>query len=541
MKVITYRITLLEPTLVTALGGDPNEGVSFDYLPGSVLRGAIIGKYLRAHGLTQLNASDPVVRRLFFDGTTRYLNGYPLDRLDRRTLPTPFSWQHEKGNDTDIYDFAVEIPNDDQRQWQGVGKPFCSLGKPNEGKQKVRLVQPNRHITVHTARTRRFGRAMPAVAIDPSKGDTPGAVYRYDALAAGQTFEAMILCDDNDAPQLQSWLTGEATLGGSRSGGYGRARFEVVKEEAIENWRETSGELSTDVDGKLIVTLLSNTLLRNCNGQFVVDPSVVTETLSARLSIPLKLQCAFLRGEAVGGFNRKWGLPLPQALSVRMGSVFVFDKPSCDEHELRNKLRLLEQYGIGERRAEGFGRVAVNWHTEAELEVDPTPPSPSIPTVTISPGSDSEKLLQRMAERLLRRRLEERLVARVHEIHIVNPPSNAQLSRLRNIIHDELMKESPNPQRVLDFLNTVRERNTARRQFERARVGTKTLLNWLEEILQATDENAWKSRLGFQPTDARTVGNVRVELTDRLRIEYLLRLVDAVLARAAKERRKEGR
>jgi hypothetical protein len=26
--------------------------------------------------------------------------------------------------------------------------------------------------------------------------------------------------------------------------------------------------------------------------------------------------------------------------------------------------------GIGERRAEGFGRVAVNWHTEAELEME---------------------------------------------------------------------------------------------------------------------------------------------------------------------------
>ena len=39
MNVINYQITLLEPTLVTALQGDPNSSVAFDYLPGSVLRG----------------------------------------------------------------------------------------------------------------------------------------------------------------------------------------------------------------------------------------------------------------------------------------------------------------------------------------------------------------------------------------------------------------------------------------------------------------------------------------------------------------------
>lgn len=536
MKVITYRVTLLEPTLVTALEGDPNEGVAFDYLPGSVLRGAIIRKYLRANNLTELDAARTDIRRLFFDGTTRYLNGYPLDRLGVRTLPTPLSWQREKGNETDIFDFAIEIPAEEEKQWQGVGKPFCSLGELEvEGGRKVRLVEPDRHIAVHTARTRRFGRAMPARAIAPSKGDMPGAVYRYDALAPGQTFEAAVICDrDADADTILQLLTGEATLGGSRSGGYGRVSFHDPGE--VSDWRETGDSLAANVSGKLIITLLSDALLRDDNGQFVVDPRVVTEALSQRLGIPLRLQQAFLRGTAIGGFNRKWGLPLPQALAVQMGSVFVFDQPNCNQ----SKLHELEMLGIGERRAEGFGRVAVNWHTEAELKVDSAPPSKTIPTVTILPGSDSERLLKQMAERMLRQRLDERLIAKVNGIGIVNPPSNAQLSRLRNILHDELMKETPSVQRVLDFLSQIKERKTARKQFERARVGTKTLLDWLEESLQVSDEGAWKSLLGFQPADSRKIGGVSAELTETLRTEYLLRLIDAVLARAAKARRKEG-
>lgn len=550
MKVITYRITLLEPTLVTALEGDPNEGVAFDYLPGSVLRGALISKYLRAKNLTNLDAADADVRRRFFNGATRYLNGYPLDRLDNRALPTPHSWQQDKeaaskqtkDNPAPIYDFAIDAEPSGVDQPQGVKMPFCTL---TDG--SARLVQPNRHIAVHTARTRRFGRAMPADKIDPSKGDMQGAVYRYDALAPRQTFEAMILCDDSDVTNLNSWLTGEAKLGGSRSGGYGRARFEVVKDEVADNWCETGGMLTPNADGKLIVTLLSDALLRDQNGQFVVDPDVVTATLSAQLGVALSpykypnesepRRWTYIRGEPIGGFNRKWGLPLPQALTVQMGSVFVFDKPNCDE----SKLRQLEEQGIGERRAEGFGRVAVNWHTEPELKVDPTSPTPSIAAVTIPSGSDSERLLRRMAERLLRRRLDERLVSKANQTKIDNPPHNSQLSRLRNILHDELMKEAPDPQRVRDFLNRVKERNAARNQFERARIGHTPLLKWLEETLQITDENTWKSLLGFQAGDARKVGGVGAALTNALRTEYVLRLIDAVLARAAKERRKEGK
>lgn len=537
MRVITYRITLLEPTLVTALEGDPNEAVAFDYLPGSVLRGAVIRKYLRSSSRVELDTANADERRLFFNGTTRYLNAYPTDRLGRRTLPTPQSWQLKKGEETDIFDFAVEMRDADDQQWQGVREPFCSLGEQDdEGKPEVRLVQPNRQIAVHTARTRRFGRPMPHTVLNRIASDeVRGAVYRYDALAAGQTFEAVILCDnDADASEFLSLLPGEAILGGSRSSGYGRVSFHDAKE--VDNWREAGHDLVPDMDGRLIVTFLSDALLRDDHGQFVVDPSVVTERLSQRLGAPLRLRHAFLGGEVIGGFNRKWGLPLPQALAIHRGSVFVFDKPDCDE----SRLHLLEAHGIGERRAEGFGRVVVNWHTEAELRVDRTKAPPTIPTVKGPPGSDTERLLKQMAQRLQRRRLDELLIAKVNEVTIVNAPTNAQLSRLRNILHDELLNESPDPQRILDFLHRIKERNTARRQFERARVGAKTLWDWLETRLQISDERAWKSLLGFQEAHTGKVGGIAAPLPDELRAEYLLRLIDAVLARAAKDRRKEG-
>jgi len=152
MKVINYHITLLEPTLVTALQGDPNSAVAFDYLPGSVLRGVLIGKYLGSKSDT---ASDGTLRSLFFDGTTRYLNGYPLDVYKHPSVPIPLSWQRVKDKEGEIFDFAVE-PQDDKQQWQ----PVTALFYTHSG-EDVRLIRPDRNVAIHTQRTARFCRAMP--------------------------------------------------------------------------------------------------------------------------------------------------------------------------------------------------------------------------------------------------------------------------------------------------------------------------------------------------------------------------------------------
>lgn len=57
--------------------------------------------------------------------------------------------------------------------------------------------------------------------------------------------------------------------------------------------------------------------------------------------------------ELVGGFNRKWGLELPQTLAVSAGSVLVFEATQTLTPE---ELLTLEHEGLGDRKAEGFGR-----------------------------------------------------------------------------------------------------------------------------------------------------------------------------------------
>jgi CRISPR-associated protein Csx10 len=569
MKVVTYRITLLEPALVTEMSRDPNSDVAAPYLPGTALRGAIIGKYIqqerRANPTYELKADGTNERRLFFDNQTRFLNGY-LSLKNKRSLPTPRSWHQEKHDvavqsdvwRAEVFDFAVD-ERQTLEQPQGIGASFF-LPFSNGS-----LVAPRRSLTVHTARTRRFGRAVSPTnnsSFDKNKGDTVGAVYRYDSLASNQTFAAAILCeDDSDAATLATLLKGvnenreETLLGGSRTGGYGLALFHHIDTVNSDEWHEyeSFGDdiddpdvSSTPVNTKreIAITFLSDVLVRDANGQPVVDEEAVRQAIIDKLPgvslTPLK-ERIFMRGRVVGGFNRKWGLPLPQTLVIQMGSVFVFEADNLAE----KSLTVLLWQGIGERRTEGFGRIAVDWHSRSSFTPGAPPPRESEPRLTLE--GESKTTAQEMAARLLRKKLGEQLIAKAGEITLHNPPHNSQLARMRNVIHAQLMSNAPSLARVQEYLADIKKRTTARKQFEDASHGSDSLVIWLEthlkfekpddaETMRKFEELFDLSGSAYKPT----VGGEVALLTTEMCREYMLRFIDAVLARAAKDKRKEN-
>src|SRR5687768_1604725 len=138
MIAVRYTLELLEPLLATELGGDPNTKRSYSYVPGSMIRGVAIGRYLAAANRRMLATSrqdsqSELETRLFLSDSTRYLNAYPtVERLGRvhRMLPTPRTWNQPKGTELEahdeIYDLAVLTVNElDDVGYERLRQNFC--------------------------------------------------------------------------------------------------------------------------------------------------------------------------------------------------------------------------------------------------------------------------------------------------------------------------------------------------------------------------------------------------------------------------------
>jgi CRISPR-associated protein Csx10 len=533
MIAIPYTVVLEQPLLATTLLGDPNSSVSYDYIPGSMIRGALIRRYLGDHTLPDV-AGDPECQRLFFSGATRYLHAYPCDADRIRTLPTPRSWLIYKNARFDqqpapiLYDASHGTWNEDTwraaeaetgDQLRLVSEPFCTLMS-----DWAQLYRPERSIAVHVQRDPLMGRATAE----------RGAVFQYDALAAGQWFAGVILLDDDtDAPTIEQLCQpGVIWLGRSRSANYGKAR--ITCEQPVLDWREIAGDApAIPADHICVITLLSDALLRDGEGSPVtaLDRSTLETYLGVEIA-RIDLAHSFTAGTELGGFNRTWRSPTVQTCALVAGCVITFAPSQPIGADV---VRRIEQQGIGERRAEGFGRLAFNWQTEPSLRAGKGQRYTEQPLSGGAPSEAARRLADTMARRTLAARIDEAIIGFV-KVQIVDNhalgdiPENSQLARLRVLIRRAL----PTGDVGLVGDGFRRFKSTARQQFERARMEGRTLAEWIESLLDQPETVTRK--LDFQ---APVVAGYEVSFDAALERVTALRLLTAILAALAKRQEQE--
>jgi CRISPR-associated protein Csx10 len=182
MKAITFLLHTKQPILATSLQGDPNSDVSHSYIPGSMIRGMLISRYLRQQDIQELDVLDDKIRKLFFESQTRYLNAYLFDReKEQRTLPVPLCLYKTKGDDptTEIYNFVQLASQHRPDSPKRLDDKFCIV----DDYGYISLYKESRRINIHNQRNRKKGRGT----------DSSGAVFRYDAIDAEQVFQAVVL------------------------------------------------------------------------------------------------------------------------------------------------------------------------------------------------------------------------------------------------------------------------------------------------------------------------------------------------------------
>lgn len=515
MYALTFHLHLEQPVLVTRLGaGEENSGEAYAYIPGSVLRGAAIRLYQEQNPQANPLNQEAQARQLFFSGAVCYLNAYPLTPSGERMLPCPLSWRiskedkEKKNPEARICDFAIQIDSD-LLQPQGLGELFVHL---RDGKAHPGYLE--RYIQVHNASV--------DVRLKKKRGDS--VVYRYEAIAAGQWLGGVIVSRQRQHLELlQTLLDGqEIWLGGARSAGYGLASLGNL--QILEKWQETPSHPMTN--SKVIVTLLSDAILRDAHGQ----PALNLDNL-----LGAEHHSAYQRSAVTGGFNRTWGLPLPQAHALQAGSVFVYQE--LNQEQLK-KLDTWQAEGIGERRLEGFGRITVNWQTQPCLTKQPmqvVTQEHGKPAETIQLSKESRKLAEQMAQRCLRASLDQRLGEALLKMRIEPRPQNAQLSRLRLAARQAQLNGN-----LGVIVEHVKSLKSAYAQLERARLvydkTSQRLTTWLEEGL-GPEVKIWSY---LQPSEIPNVAGIPAQLEQDIQIEYITRLLDALFKKAIDENQGKG-
>lgn len=354
-----------------------------DYIPGSVLRGAL------AQWLLVQNRSDEIVPTV---SRMRFGNLFPTSSPQLVSLPLPLTalqckaWpgfressgeagahgvcdslltalayaELERAGAVLPVPYVLRCPECGSRLDRASGFYTCE--------KNYRRVEPRRTVQTKVALSRHRGAAQKEM------------MYRVTAVAPTDAFVGFVWASEEDAGLLVQVLT-SLGLGGLTSRGYGEVEARLQEEV---RWMPVEQRVREFNEGLKHVWKEMSSL--DMSGQAPTEPQelyfsvdlVGPGILVDRDGCPtLKLELAAwgrdlapvfwaTRPDFASGWSAAWGLRKPSSLCAAMGSAYVYSLQDMPETVLA-EFEALEERGVGERTGEGFGQVVVchPFHKEA--------------------------------------------------------------------------------------------------------------------------------------------------------------------------------
>jgi len=458
MYRLTYRITPLAPLMMATRGGTSFFVNTRDYIRGTMLLGMFAHKYITLKELETKPHEDPVFKEWFLHGSLSFGCAY-VDSADERdgtvrNSPVPLSIRTVKRDHTTAFDLLVCSPRSRTASIGGYGRiEGSSLFK--QGVKKS-LNYHHQH--------------------NPKTGTVEaGIFFNYEAVEPGQTFTGDITGDKETLEAFKKVFETHYifSLGRSRNTQYGRIKLEFIHEP-----RPVVGE--TEHQGsRALLTLLSPLMVYNRYGFSTTAINDLTRALNGKPEGPLKIEKSVVKTGEVENYLSVWKLKRPAERCFKEGSSFLVSGITPEAWPL---LEGILEKGLGERRKEGFGRVALrfpgddeSWRlTVHENTFKPIPYIESVPARSIN-------ILEDIVTTNLRHVV--RKDALEHSAGFNCLISNSLLSRLMAMINKD-------GQTIANFKEIlVKElRKTARDSLESCNNGRKTLYKFLLDSSRSIQE-----------------------------------------------------
>ena len=362
-RCLPYTVRLIEPVILSTPVSDQNTISTTDYLPGTAIRGMLAWRTIDRLGIDGAVAYDhQAFHHLFLAGGLSIGPAFPTYE-ETVFHPTPLCLQRRKddlhqevynllkANDDGIVE-KLDTAEEDTRQ---IGGLVAVSADDNDNEVLYRL---------EPAKTFHFHGSRKDARIAGRSTASQGAIFTYESLDAGQEFRGEILGSDSDLKYLKELLctTFTANLGRSRSAQYGRVEVKFEDDQPLPN-------LATGMTVQ--ITTLSPLLLRNEMGFPDVSENALCASFVAFFpnGVSIEIDKIFAAVTTFESFNSSMRIKTPIEVGFAEGSSFIVTISGISPDDFKAGITQLATVGLGERTAEGFGKVQVGGYDEGKYGV----------------------------------------------------------------------------------------------------------------------------------------------------------------------------
>ncbi|HKV37961.1 MAG TPA: RAMP superfamily CRISPR-associated protein [Blastocatellia bacterium] len=397
-----------EAPLIIATRATGNLVETADYIPATYLLPVISGKLRAVASQAGVDLDAAIV------GGGLAVTNATVEIDNQPGRPVPFSLFHEKSGDglsgtgrvyNRLRDYTAETP-----QLKGYRSGYIGRTSVDSRPSFLTVL---REVETHNVVKDDIQRPHEDV----------GGVFAYQAIKANTRFRAELSVRKPLAEKLNAvdlnWfqkLAGSHRLGRSKKDDYGLVCIEVEpsQDETTDFQQVVSPDNNSTLGGndELVVWLLSDLLLRDVRLRPSVSIDRLRTELEKRLNVSLqvredktaRLPSHISRQNRIDSWHVGWGLPRPSLAGLAAGTCVVFTvRGDCDVTALEE----IEETGLGERVAEGYGRISFNdTLLRSSLENLPPPGQPGdsasgypVNEASLIPFSVYARLIEREAVR----------------------------------------------------------------------------------------------------------------------------------------------
>lgn len=384
MVELSLTLQALSPLALHSNRANVQFTPTLDYIPGSTLRGTLADRYLQGDAT---RAQDADFHALFLEDQVLYPDLLPGHNAGEPWRLTPLTvWACKRygaehaDSTTDMLlrlELADVLRVAGRANWRAPQEdlekcPICGSTRDRLGAAYATALDP----AFQTEKANL--RLLTGTAVDRATGAVAsGLLFSQEVIDKGNYyFTGRLRLADAEASRLEKLLIELAPKGTHLHLGHGRSRglghVKVLDWQTVspampalaDRWQQFNQTVrklwahygASDLPGPAFsLTLASHLALRDSGRQPVLD-----QIEPAHLGLPwARWGWRATNAVAIPGWNAAWGLPKADTWALRRGSALLGYIEPGDEAATLARLTELEAHGIGDRRAEGLGRLRV--------------------------------------------------------------------------------------------------------------------------------------------------------------------------------------